>query len=72
LGSPAKQRKTVAREVGIDPIASTPDGWFKATVHKFFGWFNKLRQFTVQGMTASNSTHMRQHDDEDPDNRGPQ
>ena len=70
FGSAAKQREAVDRKVrrdGMDRIASTPEGWFMIAIHKFRGWLSKLRQLTVRGMTASNSTRMPQHQNEKPE-----
>ena len=55
-----------AKPSGVDNGSKPADGWIMAAVHKSFGWLNKLRQLTVQGMTASNSTHMPVFNDEKP------
>lgn len=55
--------------VDASSAADHPEGWIATAIHKLVGTLKKWRQLSVQGMTASNSTHMPQHDDPEPDEK---
>jgi len=45
---------------GVDQIASTQEGWFLKFMHGLHSWFNKIRDVSEQGMSASTSTRTPQ------------
>ena len=52
---------------GVDQIASTQENWFLRFIHGCHSWFNKIRDVSEQGMSASTSTRTPQREAPVPD-----
>ena len=54
---------------GMQRSAPGSDNWFMQAVNAMLRLLNWLRQLVVQGMTASNSTHTPESQDQEPNRK---